>query len=296
MRSSSSRGCPWGLVPFLLFPTLAAAEPATVSGTGVRVRVAPDAKADVLSTLPAGTPVERTGEEEGGFCAVEFAGAKGWVACKYLSNDAAPSRRARRADPGEASPKRNRTRHPAESDNSEPQDGSVTPRHGFFFDGAIGEASGNFTLTGDSHGDTGTAFRLALGGAFRNGFGLGASVSGVSFEYKSKLTDTPMAAMSFALVGLDLWYFINLSTSWELDLRGTIGDTAGSMQVGVLSQDGSGAGESLGLGLAYYLTDHFAVDLDLNVTHYGVAFLLQEIQSKQDEVTTEGIALGLRYR
>lgn len=279
----------------------AAADGATITGSGVRVRLGPNARADVLATLPAGTSVAFDGERKGDFCRISFAGGAGWVACRSLDESGAADREPPpTAGGGQSAEPRHSAARQALDAGSAPERprgrGGVLPRHGFFVDAAVGVASGNFTLTGSSTGDEGSAFRLSLGGAFRNGLGLGGSLSAAVFEYESRLAEAKVAELSFAMVSFDAWYFGALGESWELSIRGSLGETEGTAQVGPYASAGSGLGTGLALGATWFATDHFGLGLSFEVVHYGVSFVLQRLQSSQDEVTTTGVSLSLRHR
>jgi hypothetical protein len=74
-------------------PTETAPEP-DETGTALTIdvlnlRAGPSTDDEILLTIPAGEEVVLTGEESGGFTAVEYAGASGWVATEFLELDPA---------------------------------------------------------------------------------------------------------------------------------------------------------------------------------------------------------------
>jgi len=72
----------------LLLSSAAMAAPATAT-TNVNVRSGPGTNFGVIGTLRTGDRVE-VGEQQGGFCYVDYTGRSGWVSCSFLAIGAGP--------------------------------------------------------------------------------------------------------------------------------------------------------------------------------------------------------------
>ncbi len=168
------------------------------------------------------------------------------------------------------------------------------PREGFFIGGGYSATQGNFDLeSDDDSGDWGSGFGLDLGYAWPGGFGLGGGFAYDAFTYK---IDTPLidGDLTLGLFAADLsaFYFLPLSADFELTARAGLSSTQATITLGDVEADDSSAGVHLGVGGDFFFGGSVALMFEVMYRTYGVAFA----QTKDEEVSSFGIRLGLRYR
>lgn len=278
---------------------------ATVTTDGSRLRDGPGTSFKILQQFARGDTVELLGQRESGWCQVRGGEVTGWLHCTLVrEGDADPSEST--AVPTTKRPVRAAPRHragqsgQAERHASEP---SSSPRAGFFFDGALGIANGNFTITGDDTGDTGAALRLSFGGVWANQFGLTGTVTVSAFAYEASNrslfgSTTTTLDLGFLFAGPEAWFFVPLSDSWELGLHLGLGLTQGKVKIDGLEEDSEyGVGVTGGAGIAWFFGEHVGVALGLHATSYGVGFQPDDDEfAEQDGVTVYGLELSIRRR